>query len=278
MEPAAHPTAVTRPSAVPAPATARVRGGRADAVVETVAAEVPVAFFYNGASHAVMMASPSDLEDFAVGFTLSEGIVGGIAEIASVACADLHLGLRLDLCIPAERAAALAARRRSLTGVTGCGLCGVVAIEDAVRPLPRIAPSPPITASAIGAALAALPALQAVNRVTGSVHAAAFADGEGAIRAVREDVGRHNALDKLIGAAARAGRLPAPGFAVVTSRCSMEMVQKAAAFGWPLIAAVSAPTSLAIELADRCGLGLVAFARDGGFNIYAHPERVATER
>jgi len=277
--PAALPAAgAARPSAVRAPATARVQDGRAAAVVETVAAEVPVAFFYNGASHAVMMASPDDLEDFAVGFTLSEGIVAGIGEIGAVAADDLHLGLRLDIAIPPGRAAALAQRRRSLAGVTGCGLCGVVAIEDALRPLARLAPGPPVAASAIAAALAALPGLQTVNRLTGAVHAAALAAADGTIRLLREDVGRHNALDKLIGAAARAGLVPAPGFVVVTSRCSMEMVQKAAAFGCPLIAAVSAPTSLAIELAGRSGLGLVAFARGGAFNVYAHPERVAAGR
>ncbi|MGE0747477.1 MAG: formate dehydrogenase accessory sulfurtransferase FdhD [Rhodospirillales bacterium] len=273
----AEPT-VARPSAVRAPATARVCDGRAEAVVETVAAEVPVAIFYNDASHAVMMASPADLEDFAIGFTLSEGIVADAGEVGAIAADDLQLGLRLDIAIPPARAAALSERRRSLAGVTGCGLCGVVAIEDAVRPLPALPPGPPVAASAIAAAVAAMPGLQEVNRLTGAVHAAAFCAADGTILALREDVGRHTALDKTIGAAARAGLDPAAGFLVVTSRCSMEMVQKAVACGCPLIAAVSAPTSLAIERAARSGLGLLAFARGGAFNVYARPERVAADR
>ncbi|MEX2647382.1 MAG: formate dehydrogenase accessory sulfurtransferase FdhD [Alphaproteobacteria bacterium] len=255
----------------------RLEDRHATTVPETVAVEAPVAFVYNGIEHAVMMATPTDVEDFAVGFTLAEGIVGDADEIASVAVSEVAQGVRLDVAIPDADARRLQRQRRNLAGRTGCGLCGVVGIDQALRALPALPPGSPVAAAAIVAALAALPESQVVNRRTGSVHAAAFAERDGTIVAVREDVGRHNALDKVIGAVARSGRDPAQGFVVITSRCSMEMVQKAATVGVSLLVAISAPTSLAIDLAEGCGLCLVAFARGESFNVYSHPERVTAK-
>jgi FdhD protein len=225
-----------------------------------------------------MMATPADLEDFAVGFSLAEGIVDDADEIEDLAIGESGKGLRIAIAIPPAWAARLESQQRNLSGRTGCGLCGVTSIEQALRPLPAVAATPRFDASAIRAALAALPAEQRINRETGAVHAAAFADRSGKLLAVREDVGRHNALDKLIGALARARLAPSDGFLVITSRCSMEMVQKAATAGFPMLVAISAPTSLAIELAEGSGLTLVAFARADHFNVYAHGERLRNDR
>jgi formate dehydrogenase accessory protein FdhD len=267
-----------RSSAIAAPATTRVRDGQETALPQVVAAEVPIALSYNGRSHVVMMGTPADLEDFAVGFSIAEGIVDDADEIEDIACTDTGKGLRISVAIPPAWAARIENQQRNLAGRTGCGLCGVTTIEQALRPLPPVPAGPPVAASAIAASLEALPAQQKINRETGAVHAAAFADRSGTLLAVREDIGRHNAFDKLIGAVARADLDPADGFALITSRCSMEMVQKAATFGFPLLVAISAPTSLAIELAEGCGLTLVAFARGAKFNVYTHGERVSIDR
>jgi FdhD protein len=267
-----------RQSAIAAPDTTRVRDGQGTELPQVVATEAPIAITYNGRSHVVMMATPADLEDFAIGFSIAEGIVDDAEEIQGVAIAESGKGMRISIGIPPAWAARIESQQRNLAGRTGCGLCGVTTIEQALRPLPAVPESLPIDASVIAAALEALPGHQAINRKTGAVHAAAFADRNGNLLAVREDVGRHNALDKLIGALARAGLAPADGFAIVTSRCSMEMVQKAATVGFPVLVAISAPTSLAIELAEECGLTLVAFARDSGFNVYTHRERVGMDR
>ena len=255
--------------------------------VEEVAVETPVALLYNGVSHVVMMATPAELEDFAIGFSIAEGIVAGVDEIESVVVSPavapmgtgsgpgIIAGFRVDVAIPANRAAATRRRRRNLSGRTGCGVCGVAEIDQVMRPLPVIPPGPAIVSAAIDRAMRDLPRMQQLNETTGAVHAAGFAGFNGVLATVREDVGRHNALEKLIGAVLRAGGDPANGFVVVTSRCSMEMVQKTAMFGAPLIAAVSAPTSLAIALAEGSGVALAAFARGEGFNVYAHAERIA---
>jgi FdhD protein len=247
-------------------------GGRAE--LDRLAVETPVALRYNGAGHVVMMASPADLVDFAYGFSLAEGVVEGAGEIAAVTASPRGAGINLAITIPAERADALAVRGRNLTGRTGCGLCGVAEIEAALRPLPAVADAPPLTVDAIDHAVAALPARQAQHKLAGALHAAAFADRSGDLAAVREDVGRHNALDKLIGALVRAGVDPAAGFVVVTSRCSMEMVQKTVTFGCPVLVAVSAPTALAVQLAAGAGLTVCAFARGQGCNVYSRAERV----
>lgn len=261
------------PAAVKVPAV-QVRGAENMQVSETVAAEVPVAFAFNGADHLVMLATPADLDDFAYGFCLTEGIIERRDEIAAVAAHELGTGLRLDIRIPETRAAALKDRARHLAGRTGCGLCGISSIEQVLRSLPDIEAPVPFPAAAIAAAQAALGERQALNRVTGAVHAAAFADHAGTLLYVREDVGRHNALDKLIGALTRAGVDPASGFALVTSRLSLEMAQKTIAAKIPLLAAISAPTSLAIALAKAAGLTLAAFVREKGFTLYTHADRV----
>ncbi|MEQ8964457.1 MAG: formate dehydrogenase accessory sulfurtransferase FdhD [Azospirillaceae bacterium] len=255
-------------------AVERIAGADRRADDDRLAVEAPVAFLYNCASHAVMMATPGDLEDFAYGFTISEGIVADASEIAAVRATPKGVGYSLGIDIPGERAAALSGRARNMEGRTGCGLCGVAEIEQALRPLPVATVNATIRAQAVARALDALPAAQALNRETGAVHAAAFADREGRLLVVREDVGRHNALDKTIGAAARRGLDPAGGFVVVTSRCSMEMVQKTATFGCPVLVAISAPTSLAVELAEDAGLTVAAFARGERLNLYARPERI----
>jgi FdhD protein len=244
---------------------------------ETVAEETPVALTYNGHSFAVMMASPADLTDFALGFSLGEGVVESAAEFLAVEIVPLARGIELAVTVTESRALALRARRRALAGRTGCGLCGVDSIAEALRPIPRLAATTRIAASAIDLAVAAFPADQPLGRLTGATHAAAFADLSGVIRLIREDVGRHNALDKLIGALAAAGIDPTRGFVVVSSRCSYEMVHKTAAAGIPLVASVSAPTGLAVELAEKVGVCLVAYARDGRFTVYAGCDRIDEE-
>lgn len=262
-----------RPSGVPREAW-RVRDGAATASPETIAAEAPIALVYNGVNHAVMMATPADLEDFGVGFSLAEAIVGDAGEVRDVEVADMVFGLEVSITIPEPLAAALAERQRSMVGGTACGMCGIIGLEKAMRPLPPTRSELVVTPQAVERALDALPGLQALNHRTRSVHAAGFADPDGTILHLREDVGRHNALDKLIGALARANVDPASGFLVLTSRCSTEMVQKAVTAGLPMLVAISAPTSLALELADEAGLTLVAFARGDGFTLYTHPQRV----
>ena len=253
----------------------RLTASGADPVEETVAEEVAVALVYNGISHAVMMATPCDLEDFGRGFSLTERIVEGAGEIYDVEVEPVAQGLEVRLDIAAQRMAALRERRRTLAGRTGCGLCGVDSIAAAMRPVAVQGNGTAVSRAAIGRAMAALPAAQEINRANGAMHAAGWARPDGTLVAVREDVGRHNALDKLCGAVlGRPLDAPLAGFVVVTSRCSYEMVHKAAAMGAAVIAAVSAPTSLAIEVAEQSGIALAAFVRDGRLTVYAHPERV----
>ncbi len=230
---------------------------------EVVAEEVAVALVYNGISHAVMMATPCDLEDFARGFTLTERIVEGPSEIFDIEVEDRGTefggrGIEVQLRIAGQRMAALQERRRSLAGRTGCGLCGVDSLDAALRPVAATRATATVSRAAIARAMAALPAEQRINRDNGATHAAGWATADGTLLAVREDVGRHNALDKLAGALARLDRPSNGGFVVVTSRCSYEMVQKAAAIDAAAIAAVSAPTSVGIETSEPAGLGLVA--------------------
>ena len=238
------------------------------ATIESVAAEVPVALVCNGVSHVVMMATPQDLEDFALGFCLSEAILRRPGELASLAIVETAKGVEVRLEIDPRRFAMLELRRRNLAGRTGCGICGVDSLEAVLRPLKRLAPNPAPSLEAIRRALAALPAAQLINRETRSLHAAAWATPEGEIALIREDVGRHNALDKLIGAMARGKVDPAAGFALITSRCSVEMVQKAATCAIPTLVAISAPTTLALSLAEETGLRLIAQARADSLTIY----------
>jgi FdhD protein len=238
---------------------------------DCVAEEVPVALQYNGAPHAVMMATPADLEDFARGFSLTEGIVQRVSDIGAMQVQVEAQGITLDIQIPAARAALLAARTRTLAGRSGCGLCGAQTLAEAIRPTPRVPAGQAVSRAAVVRALAALKATQPLNARTGATHAAAFADVDGQLIAVREDVGRHNALDKLIGHLAAS----APqGFAVITSRASYEMVQKAAVAGWPVLVAISAPTAFAVRMAEEAGMTLVAFARPDRQVTYTCPARL----
>lgn len=251
--------------------------GSHDERVDVLAEEIPVAFAINGVPFAVMMASPGDLEDFATGFALSEGLVGCARDVA-VDGIQTHLeGVSIALRIPQADAARIATRRRALEGRSGCGICGSESIEAVLSPAPCVPAGHTVPGEALAAALHALQASQPLNARTGATHAAAFVMRDGALRLVREDVGRHNALDKLVGAMARAGLDPACGFALVTSRASYEMVLKAARGGFPLLAAISAPTALAVALAEHAGMTLVGFARETGHVVYAHPWRVAAQ-
>ena len=241
---------------------------------EVVAEETAVALVYNGISHAVMMATPCDLEDFARGFSLTERIVEKPSEIYDIEVESVGRGIEVKLEIATQRLAALQERRRSLAGRTGCGLCGVDSLDAALRPVAASQGVGQASRQAIALAMAALPKAQRINKENGATHAAGWATADGTLVAVREDVGRHNALDKLAGALAKNGGASSGGFVVVTSRCSYEMVQKAAAIDAVAIAAVSAPTSLAIETAEQAGIALVAFVREGRLTVYAHPERI----
>lgn len=253
----------------------RVRGGQRLQEDDWIAAEIPVAIHYNGQPHVVMMATPADLEDFVLGFSLSEAVIAGAHELGEVQVHPLLEGIEVAARIPEDRAAAVATRQRNLTGRSSCGLCGTQELEDVVRHPPPVGAGPVIDAAALQRALAALGRAQPVNALTGATHAAAWADPAGTLLAVREDVGRHNALDKLIGAMAAAEIDPQAGFVVVTSRASYEMVQKAATVGITLMAAISAPTALAIHLAASAGLTLVGFARPDGHAVYSHPHRIS---
>ena len=254
----------------------RWRDGRHVVVEDLVAEEVPVALQYNGQPFAVMMATPCDLQDFALGFSLSEGLVATPAQLLHVDVRQRLEGIVLAMAVAADApAAALDARRqRLLPGRGGCGVCGARTLEDAVRSPSPVQASARFDAIAVERALAALQAHQPMNAATGAVHAAAWADTQGTILLAREDVGRHNALDKLIGAMHRADCATDAGMLLLTSRASYEMVTKAASVGIGFVAAISAPTALAIDLARGAGICLVGFARPGGCNVYTHPQRL----
>ena len=232
------------------------------------ASEIPVSFIFGDAPYAVMMASPGDAEDFAFGFSLTEGIVRAASEIRSVRVAPQDKGLELHIELAPGRFREHLARRRAITGRTSCGLCGVETVEQLPQ-AERLVPAPPVAPRAVFAALANLDRGQKINALTHAIHGAAFCTRDGAIRALREDVGRHNALDKLIGALIREGVSPREGFVVVTSRASFEMVEKTAIFGAPALVAISAPTSLAIERAQALGLTLGAIARADSMMVFS---------
>ena len=248
--------------------------GRAPATAEVLAEEVPVALSYNGEVHAVMLASPGDLEDFALGFSLTQGIITHPGELESLVVRGELAGIELAMRIPAARAALLVPDARRLAGSTGCGLCGQRRMEDAVRWPGAVTATHRFDGAAIHLALAGLRARQLLFDATGATHAAGWSLPNGEMLLAREDVGRHNALDKLIGALAAGGRDAGEGFIVVTSRASVEMVMKAASAGVGLMAAVSAPTALAVTLADSTGMSLLGFARDGRHTVYAHAWRL----
>ncbi len=255
----------------------RVRGGHSAELLDWVADEVPVALEYNGVSHAVMLATPLDLEDFALGFSLSEGILQSPDELYGLEELPGPQGITLKLDIAGAAFARLKERRRTLAGRTGCGLCGTESLAHVARDLAALPPAGEgqvLRHEAIARAMSRFCEQQTLQQATGAVHAAAWCSADGELRWLREDVGRHNALDKLIGALARSGIDARQGFIAVTSRASFEMVQKTAMAGVPLLAAVSAPTSFAVATATQANMTLVGFARGEDLVVYCHPERL----
>jgi FdhD protein len=266
---------------VPGAREAAVRGLRGGAVFTTtdwVAEEVPVALVYNGVSHAVMLATPNDLEDFALGFSCTEGIAEGPAQIYGIEVQKEERGISVMLEIASSAFARLKERRRTLAGRTGCGLCGTDSLEQAVRSPVLLTGAQHFRAAAVSSALGQMRERQLLLGVTGASHAAAWCTPAGEIVLLREDVGRHNALDKLVGALLREGRAASAGFIVVSSRASYEMVQKTASTGVSLLAAVSGVTGLAIDTAQSCGVTLLGFARGQDLSVYSHPERISLEQ
>lgn len=253
------------------------KGGVITSGVRPVPEEVPIAFSYGGSTHAVMMGTPADLEDFAHGFSLTEGIIHSAAEIERVEVLDEETGIDVQIWLRDQADDALKARRRHMAGPVGCGLCGIESIEQAIRPVPDLhAVALAVTPQTLVHAIDALNGAQPLHHLTRAVHGAGFyVPGKGLI-AVREDVGRHNALDKLAGAALRSGFPAASGLVVVTSRLSVEMVQKTAILGASILVAISAPTALAIETAEKAGITLVALVRGEDFEIYSHHTRIET--
>jgi FdhD protein len=241
--------------------------------IDTVVTEIPVAMVYNGVSHVVTMATPSDLEDLALGFSLSEGILDSPSQLLDCEVQAGDKGIELQLTITAEPFAALKLRRRNLTGRTGCGLCGLESLEQAIPAPVPVTGEYSVRHAALQAALGSMDQLQSLKRLTGGVHGAAWCSQAGCIELLREDVGRHNALDKLLGAL-QAAEHSAQGFVLVTSRASYEMVAKVASCNIPLLGAVSAPTSMAVQHANQCGMTLVGFVQPGRQVIYTHGYRL----
>jgi FdhD protein len=247
---------------------------------DCLAEETPVALIYNGVSHAVMLATAQDLEDFALGFSLSEGIVQNTTELYGVEVRVQADGIELHCDIASERFMQLKDRRRTLAGKTGCGLCGAESLSQAMRYPQPLQSETMFSATSIKRGLLAIQAQQLMQKETGATHASAFVLADGTVIIVREDVGRHNALDKLIGALQKMrtqqGR-QLDGFIITTSRASFEMVQKTATAGVAMLVAVSAPTGLAVRVAEQCGLALVGFARQNRFVVYSHNERILNQ-
>lgn len=248
--------------------------GEVAQIVDQVAEEQPVALLYQGIPHVVMLATPADLADLGVGFTVSEGIVRHSREIHSVEVFNAAGTLEIRMGIATECFAALLRQHRNLTGRTGCGVCGAERIEQVIRHPVAVGEGVKVSAGELHEMLAELPARQCLNARTGGVHAAAWVLPGRGIQLLREDVGRHNALDKVLGALLRMGVDPAAGYLIITSRASYEMVQKAATVGITVLAAVSAPTRLAIQLAEQSNLTLIGFARARQHVVYTHTQRL----
>jgi FdhD protein len=252
----------------------RCRHGERTVSADVLAVEAPVALEYNGISHVVMLASPNDLEDFALGFSLTEGIIAQSSELYEVEVETREDGLLVHLQIASERFVALKERRRNMTGRTGCGLCGTEALDQVRRVLSPVMHREHFADHQLLAGMRAMQALQPLQQQSGATHAAAWMDAQGQVTLVREDVGRHNALDKLIGALVAGQTDLSTGALLITSRASYEMVQKAAIMNIGLVAAISAPTSFAVNLAESAGVTLIGFMRDHSYVIYTHPERL----
>lgn len=241
----------------------------------SVPEETALALSYDAGTYAVMMGTPQDLEDFAVGFSLTEGIVNSASDIESLEVVPQDEGIELRMWLAKSNAERLQERRRHIAGPTGCGLCGIDSIAEAMRPVAIVSGGIHVTPQQIMTAMQALYPLQKLNTVTRAVHAAAFWQPDAGILEIREDVGRHNALDKLAGALARKSVAATTGAVLLTSRVSVEMVQKTASMGASIIVSVSAPTALAIKMADRAGITLAAIARSDGFEIFTHMNRIS---
>ncbi|MHB8287588.1 MAG: formate dehydrogenase accessory sulfurtransferase FdhD [Caulobacteraceae bacterium] len=252
------------------------RDSQANPGARDIPEETPVALTYDASTYAVMMATPLDLQDFALGFSLTEGVIAATAEISAIEVVESDLGMEARMWLAAPRSQALASRRRHMAGPTGCGLCGIDSLGEAVRTPRRIEVQLQLSSDQVLEAIGSLYPQQHLNAVTRAVHAAGFWRPDQGLVAVREDVGRHNALDKLCGALARLDpdRAGAPGAILLTSRVSVEMVQKAAVIGAPILIAVSAPTALAVRTAEAAGITLVAIARSDGFEVFTHVDRI----
>jgi FdhD protein len=251
------------------------RGAAATLGPRSIPEETPVALTYNRTTHAVMLATPADLEDFAIGFSLTEGIVQHATEIEDCEIVRSDAGIELRMWLAQPRIDALTRRHRRLAGPSGCGLCGLQSLADAIGEPPRIMADPRFTPAGVSAAMAALPIGQHLNQQTHALHAAAFWHPARGRVALREDVGRHNAVDKLAGCMARAATAWGDGLLLLSSRISVELVQKAARLGAPVIVAVSAPTALAVRLADAAGITLIGIARGEEFEVFTHGARIA---
>jgi FdhD protein len=241
---------------------------------DVVAVEVPVALEYNGISHVVMLASPGALEDFALGFSLSEGILADASELYDCEVETQADGILVKMQIASERFVSLKSKRRNMTGRTGCGLCGAETLQQVFHHPAAVTQLQSVPAQQLLDGMRAMQALQPMQQQSGATHAAAWMNAQGDVICVREDVGRHNALDKLIGALAYAKTDFQEGAVLITSRASYEMVQKSAMMGIGVVAAISAPTSLAVQLAQDTGVTLAGFMRDQSYVVYAHPERI----
>jgi FdhD protein len=252
----------------------RWQGNQHSIQQDYVAEEVPVSLIYNGIPHVVMLATPTNLEDFALGFSITEGIIEKPSELHSTHIYNRSNGIEIRLEIPESRFCNISDKARNLTGRTGCGLCGASTLQQAIRDPKSVQGELSVSAAELLAGLTAISRHQQLNQLTGAVHAAAWVVPGQDVQHVREDVGRHNALDKLIGLLLRIGKNPATGFVIITSRASYEVVQKAASVSISLLAAMSAPTGLAIRIADEAGLTLVGFVRDNQHVVYTHPERL----
>lgn len=250
------------------------RSGTLAASTRAVPAETAIALTYDRVSFAVMMATPQNLDDFAIGFSLSEGIINDISDITELELIPVEAGIECRMSLIPARRDALDTRRRNIAGPVGCGLCGIDSLHQALRPAARVSASLQLNAADIADALRRIARLQTLNHETRAVHAAAFFNPKLSDILLREDVGRHNALDKLIGAATKNQQSAGQGAVLLTSRVSIELIQKTASFGAPIIAAISVPTARAIAEAEAAGITLIAVARDDGFEIFTHPERI----
>ena len=252
----------------------RWEGGVWAAQHEQIVEETPVAIVYNRIPHVVMMATPTDLEDFALGFSLTEELIESADDLRHLEISRYSRGVEIQATVAERCVATISERTRRLTGRTGCGICGADSVDAVLKRIHPVEKDVTISVPAVQRGLDSLAANQPLNTASGAVHAAGWAQLDGTLSIIREDVGRHNALDKLVGAATAAGVVPSAGFIVVTSRASFEMVQKATVLGAPLLAAISGPTGLAVRVAQQAGLTLVGFARKGRLTVYTHPERL----